>query len=301
MPSTTVRRHAQHRSAARRRRRSPRGARRRTTTRPPIDDVADVGCRRGEHGDLEGVVGARRRQCARSRARSSSGRRARRPRCARRRASRGWRGRARSPSAAATPRRGCRARRRPAARRARRRAPPRAGRSRRASRCRASAGPRRRAVARAARCRRRGRARSSGRGSTSTAGRAEQVDVGRRSTWVAWTAVNRRSSAPRVGEQLRSACGRRRRGTARSRPAAPTRGRAAGRRARPAHAATTSMAAGSTARTEWMAAPMRTPGPVRSADGPRGPRQRVAVGEPPLRLVELDADAAAAGSTCRAA
>ena len=133
-------------------------------------------------------------------------------------------------------RRGCRAAATPGARRARRRGPPRAGRSRRGSRCRASGGRRRRAARPSARCRRRGRARSSGRCSRSSgrsrAGRRRRREVG--------GVDGREALVQRAGrgEEPDRRARRGRRCTARSRPAAPTRGRAAARRAA-AHAATT--------------------------------------------------------------
>ena len=59
-----------------------------------------------------------------------------------------------------------------------------------------------------------------------------------------------------------------------------------------AHAATTSIAAGSTARTEWMAAPMRTPARRLERARPGRPGERVAVAEATLDRVGLRPDAA---------
>ena len=59
-----------------------------------------------------------------------------------------------------------------------------------------------------------------------------------------------------------------------------------------AQPATAAMLAGSTARTEWTAAPMRTSGASAQRSGAGRPRVDVGVGEPALRRLELDVDAA---------
>ena len=73
------------------------------------------------------------------------------------------------------------------------------------------------------------------------------------------------------------------RGTPRSRPAAPTRGHGAPRRCRRPSAPTVPIASGSTARTEWMAAPIR-----RVSVAPRAATRSIhastrAIAEPALR------------------
>ena len=78
----------------------------RTTTRPPTTTWCTSAAVRREHDAGDGVVAVRCRPCGPSRGAPRSGRRGRRPRCGRRRASRCWRGRRSLPSAAAPPARG---------------------------------------------------------------------------------------------------------------------------------------------------------------------------------------------------
>ena len=98
-----------------------------------------------------------------------------------------------------------------------------------------------------------------------------------------------RPSAPCSCSSSGQASRRRPRGTARSRPAVRTGGRAAD--ARRAAATTVRIWSAGTARTEWMAPPIRVVGSgVR--DRPLGPAGRVAVAEPALRRGERLADPA---------
>ncbi len=118
--------------------------------------------------------------------------------------------------------------------------------------------------------RRRGRARSSGTGS-STRRRRRARRVSASVTWVAWTAVKRARQRPGAVEH-----GGRRRAVAppgrrRSRRAARRRGRAAAPRGSRPSAATTAALSGSTARTLWIAAPIRRVRSLRERARPARP------------------------------
>ena len=284
----------QHRSAARRRRRC-------AVWRAVAHDDAPADRRRG----------ARRPRWPRTRRRASASSapvpavrtesrrdrrqvgQARRPRCARRRASRGWRGRARSPSAAAPRRRGGRARR--VARRSSS-STARASSSRSMTACESLP-----SVSRAPASRRANVGPMPSARSRSVVGqrqhehrrRAEQPDVGRREV-----------GGVDGGEPLRRARRRRRAARSASRPwAASTCSFSAGcsdtwacsgAPRSPAHASDD----GDRRRVDGAhrvdgGADRARPAPSRSSPTRVGPRVGVAVGEPLLRGVELDARAAA--------
>ncbi len=196
------------------------------------------------------------------------------------------------PPAAGSARRGCRARGSPTARGAPPRATPRTGRSRRVSRSRG------RAPIPASRSARAGPMPSAR--SRSVVGHRHTVDrlapsvtTSASVRWVAWTALKRSPSSP-----CRS-----------SRPTGVTPYAAThcsfsagcsetwqcnGTSRSAAHAPTTSADAGSTARTEWIAAPTprrRRCQPV-EVRGARRPPERIAVAEAPLNRIQLDPDAA---------
>ena len=240
-------------------------------------------------GEPDGVEPDRRR-----------GRPARRPRCARPPASRGWRSRPPSPRSAARRVGGCRARR-DASRSSSSTARASSNRSITAceSRAERTARRRRRAARASGRCRRRGRARSSGRGSTSPARRSSAmsrvVEVG---------GVDRGEAlAERAGavEQPGRRAAVARPGTARSRPAARTRGRAAARRApRPTPPRPRSRRVDGAHGVDRRADP-RTSSVVQRARPRSAHARRVAVAEAPLHRVAARRRSRRAGSRCRAA